>query len=55
MGDFIRYIPHTKEDCRKMLETIGVKKVEDLFESIPQENAGFRSLSTSLKPCPSPT
>ena len=37
MGDFNRYIPHTEEDCRKMLEAIGVKKVEDLFESIPKE------------------
>jgi len=37
MEDFNRYIPHTKEDCREMLETIGVKKVEDLFENIPRE------------------
>ena len=37
MGDFNRYIPQTEEDCRKMLETIGVKNVEDLFGSIPAE------------------
>ena len=37
MGDFNRYIPQTEEDCRKMLETIGVKNVEDLFRSIPEE------------------
>ena len=36
MGDFSRYIPHTDADCRAMLETIGVKKVEDLFEAIPK-------------------
>ena len=37
MGDFTRYIPHTEGDCRKMLETIGLKKMEDLFGSIPEE------------------
>ena len=37
MEDFFRYIPHTEEDIRKMLDTIGVKKVEDLFETIPKE------------------
>ena len=37
MQDFSRYIPHTDEDIRGMLETIGVKKVEDLFEAIPKE------------------
>ena len=37
MADFSRYIPHTEEDVRKMLETIGVKNVEDLFGSIPKE------------------
>ncbi|MEW6376737.1 MAG: aminomethyl-transferring glycine dehydrogenase subunit GcvPA [Thermodesulfobacteriota bacterium] len=33
----MRYIPHTEEDCRKMLELIGIKKVEDLFEIIPKK------------------
>ncbi|OGP93409.1 MAG: glycine dehydrogenase (aminomethyl-transferring) [Deltaproteobacteria bacterium RBG_16_48_10] len=37
MGNSNRYIPHTEEDCQKMLETIGLKKVEDLFGSIPKE------------------
>lgn len=37
MDDYLRYMPHTEEDVRKMLETIGVKKVEDLFETIPAE------------------
>jgi len=37
MQDFIRYIPHTEEDIQKMLETIGVKKLEDLFQNIPKE------------------
>jgi glycine dehydrogenase subunit 1 len=38
MGNFTRYIPHTDEDIRKMLETIGVKKVEDLFGTIAKEH-----------------
>ncbi len=37
MGESNRYIPHTDEDCRKMLETIGLEKMEDLFRSIPEE------------------
>jgi glycine dehydrogenase subunit 1 len=37
MRDFIRYIPHTEEDIQKMLETIGLKKGEDLFEAVPKE------------------
>jgi glycine dehydrogenase subunit 1 len=37
MEDFNRYIPHTEEDCQKMLEAIGLKTVEDLFASIPKE------------------
>jgi len=37
MQDFIRYIPHTEEDCREMLGVIGVKEVEDLFQTIPKE------------------
>ena len=37
MRDFSRYLPHTDDDIRKMLETIGVKKVQDLFETIPEE------------------
>ena len=37
MQDFVRYIPQTEEDIRKMLEAIGTKKVEDLFECVPQK------------------
>ncbi len=38
MVNFARYIPHTSEDIRRMLETIGVEKVEDLFQTIPVKN-----------------
>ena len=37
MQDFIRYLPHTEEDIRKMLDAIGIKKLEDLFQTIPKE------------------
>jgi glycine dehydrogenase subunit 1 len=37
MKDFFRYIPHTVEDIRRMLDTVGVQKVEDLFQTIPKE------------------
>lgn len=37
MGDMNRYIPHTEQDCLNMFEAIGVKKVEDLFGSIPKD------------------
>jgi glycine dehydrogenase subunit 1 len=37
MKDFSRYIPHTEEDIQEMLETVGIKEVEDLFEMIPNE------------------
>jgi glycine dehydrogenase subunit 1 len=37
MDDFTRYIPHTEEDIRTMLEFVGAKKVEDLFEMISKE------------------
>jgi glycine dehydrogenase subunit 1 len=35
----MRYIPHTAEDVRQMLETVGVDDVEALFEGVP---AGVR-------------
>ncbi len=31
------YIPDTKEERREMLETIGVKSVDDLYASVPEE------------------
>ena len=37
MKYFTRYIPHTNEDCQKMLETIGIKKVNELFASVPKK------------------
>jgi glycine dehydrogenase subunit 1 len=37
MQNFIRYIPHTEEDIRKMLDAIGVMELEDLFQAIPKE------------------
>jgi len=33
----MRYIPHTEKDIREMLARIGVKNIEALFESIPEE------------------
>jgi glycine dehydrogenase subunit 1 len=38
MQDFLRYIPHTEEEIQKMLDVIGVKKLEDLFQTIPKES-----------------
>ena len=37
MQDHIRYIPHTEEDIRKMLDALGLKKLEDLFQAVPKE------------------
>jgi len=37
MEHSVRYIPHTDEDIQRMLETIGIKKIGDLFETIPKE------------------
>jgi glycine dehydrogenase subunit 1 len=37
MQDYARYIPHTEEDIRKMLDALGLKKIEDLFQAIPKE------------------
>jgi len=31
----LRYLPHTEDDIQQMLDTIGVKKLDDLFASIP--------------------
>ena len=38
MKDFNCYIPHTEQDIRKMLDGIGVKNLEDLFDAIPKEH-----------------
>ena len=45
MGYFNRFIPHTEEDCRRMLETLGFKKMEDLFQAIPKEYRLSKPLS----------
>jgi glycine dehydrogenase subunit 1 len=37
MRDFDRYIPHTQEEIRNMLDAIGVRDLEDLFDAIPKE------------------
>ena len=37
MGHFTRYIPHTDDDIRRMLEAIGATQVEDLFATLPKE------------------
>ncbi|MBU0744498.1 MAG: aminomethyl-transferring glycine dehydrogenase subunit GcvPA [Gammaproteobacteria bacterium] len=31
------YIPHTKEDTKKMLDAIGIKSIDDLFAEIPKD------------------
>jgi glycine dehydrogenase subunit 1 len=33
----MRYIPHTQEDVRRMLNVVGVKELADLFDCIPQD------------------
>src|SRR3954451_3435349 len=33
----MRYIPHTEEQVRQMLATVGVAATEELFASIPRE------------------
>jgi len=41
----MRYIPHTNRDVRRMLETVGVKEVNRLFDSIPDEFKLKRALA----------
>ncbi len=36
MDDFTRYIPQTDSDVQEMLQAIGAKRVEDLFQAIPE-------------------
>ena len=31
------FIPHTEEEVREMLQTIGVSDIEDLFDEIPAD------------------
>ena len=32
-----KYIPHTEEDVRKMLEVIGIDSMDDLYSDVPAE------------------
>lgn len=45
-----RYIPHTEEDIKVMLDRIGVKSVDDLYADIPEEVV-FKENTTSLLEC----
>lgn len=45
MEDYLRYIPHTEEDVKEMLEVIGLGRVEDLFETIPKRFRLSRALN----------
>ncbi len=38
----MRYIPHTEEDVARMLGTVGVKSVDELFASIIPDNVRFK-------------
>src|ERR1700685_2382069 len=43
------FIPHTPEDISRMLEVIGARSIEDLFEEIPAElRAGTLNVPTPL-------
>ena len=33
----MRYLPHTSEDIADMLEAIGVKSLDDLFPTVPED------------------
>jgi glycine dehydrogenase subunit 1 len=37
MGNLFRYLPHTDDDCREMLEVIGENKIQELFAGIPKK------------------
>jgi glycine dehydrogenase subunit 1 len=41
----MRYLPHTDQEIRTMLERIGVSSIDALFESIPKENRLGRPLA----------
>ena len=49
------YIPHTDSDIRKMLDTIGVERIEQLFDEIPAEiKSKVEKLTENIAP-PSPS
>ncbi|MGB4453141.1 MAG: glycine dehydrogenase (aminomethyl-transferring), partial [Coprothermobacter proteolyticus] len=33
----MRYVPHTKEEIKAMLEAVGLRNVDELFSDIPTE------------------
>lgn len=41
----MRYIPHTPQDIQRMLDTIGVKDISELFSAIPSETKLDRELN----------
>ena len=45
------FIPHTEDDVRAMLATIGVTSIADLFDEIPPSlrNTPLRSVPTGRK------
>ncbi|WP_131782103.1 aminomethyl-transferring glycine dehydrogenase subunit GcvPA [Legionella gresilensis] len=44
------YIPHTKEDVKRMLETIGVSSTDELFDEIPKQLhfQGFKDIPVGI-------
>jgi glycine dehydrogenase subunit 1 len=46
----MRYLPHTEEDVASMLRAVGVKSLEDLFSSVPEDcrHTGDMSLPEPL-------
>ena len=41
------YIPHTDDEIKEMLETIGVSSIDDMFDEIP---SGLREVSLDAVP-----
>ena len=46
----MRYLPHTAEDRRSMLQTIGVASVDELFVDVPR-SAVLDGPVRSAEPC----
>ncbi len=44
----MRFIPHTDQDIREMLDAIGVPAVEDLFRDVPTELRGHGAIDLPL-------
>jgi len=41
----VRYLPHTEEEIRQMLDAVGVESIDDLFAPIPQSHRLDRPLA----------